>query len=165
MVPPLSFQRIGRAACFSRSLASIPNLDIENPVGPSCSRGFPFDRYRARRWNVAQSQRPCKVLEGDPALSITDDVDSDLLISRLAGPLPPGARQAFRRAAEDALARLPCAGEGVVYRTVAPLQRAYFDPPNDYRAAWDISHERWTSKLVQQPALEHDRDRRRARRG
>jgi hypothetical protein len=69
-------------------------------------------------------------------VSIPDDADSDLLISRLAGPLTPAARQAFRRAAEDALARLPCVGEGAIYRTVAPLQRAYFDPPDDYRASW-----------------------------
>ena len=45
-------------------------------------------------------------------MSIPDDIDPDLLISRLAGPLAPDARRAFRRAAEDALARLPYAGEG-----------------------------------------------------
>ena len=74
-------------------------------------------------------------------MSIPDDVDPDLLISRLAGPLTPDARQAFRRAAEDALARVPCQGEGAVYRAVAPLQRAYFDPPSDGRASWDIGRD------------------------
>ena len=97
-------------------------------------------------------------------MSISDDVDSDLLISRLAGPLTPDARQAFRRAAEDALARLPYVGEGAIYRAVAPLQRAYFDPPDDYRASWDISRDCWSSKLVKQPAIEHGRDLRRTRR-
>jgi hypothetical protein len=38
-------------------------------------------------------------------MSIIDDLDPDALISRLAGPLSPPARAAFRRAAEDALAR------------------------------------------------------------
>jgi len=89
---------------------------------------------------------------------IPDDVDPDILISRLAGPLSPANRVAFRRAAEAALAALPCAGEGIVYRTVAPLQRAYFDPPDDTRASWDISHEGHVSKLIQAPPLEHGRD-------
>jgi hypothetical protein len=97
-------------------------------------------------------------------VSIPDDVDPDLLISRLAGPLTPEARQAFRRAAENALARVPCKGEGAIYRAIAPLQRAYFDPPDDYRARWDISRDCWSSKLVKQPALEHGRDLRRTRR-
>jgi hypothetical protein len=92
-------------------------------------------------------------------VSIPSDADVDSLIARLAGPLTPDARRSFRRAAEDALARVPCAGEGIVYRTIAPLQRAYFDPPNDHRASWDISQERTrTSKLINQPPLEHGRD-------
>jgi hypothetical protein len=93
-------------------------------------------------------------------MSIPDDIDPDLLISRLAGPLAPDARRAFRRAAEDALARLPYVGEGVIYRTIAPLQRDYFDPPTDCRAGWDISRDQWTSKLVNEPALAPWRDRR-----
>jgi hypothetical protein len=71
-------------------------------------------------------------------MSITDDLDSDALISRLAGPLSPPARAAFRAAAEDALTRVPCWGEGAVYRAVASLQRAFFDPPSDARALWSI---------------------------
>jgi hypothetical protein len=89
-------------------------------------------------------------------VSIPPDIDS--LISRLAGPLAPDARRAFRAAAEHALAGVPCAGEGIVYRTIAPLQRAYFDPPNDYRASWDISHESRASKLRAAPPIEHGRD-------
>jgi hypothetical protein len=61
-------------------------------------------------------------------MSITDDLDSDALILRLAGPLSPQARAAFRAAAEDALTRVPCWGEGAVYRAVAGLQKAFFDP-------------------------------------
>jgi hypothetical protein len=90
-----------------------------------------------------------------------DDVDSDLLISRLAGPLAPCLRQAFRHAAEAALAHVPCAGDGAFYRAVAPLQRSFFDPPTSGRAAWDIGQEVRTSKLRTAPAIEHDRDRRR----
>jgi hypothetical protein len=97
-------------------------------------------------------------------LPIPDDIDPDALIARLAGPLPPGVRQAFRRAAEDALAQVPCQGEGVFYRTLVPLQRAYFVPPDDRRAAWDISQEPRVSKLTKAPAIEHDRDLRCTRR-
>jgi hypothetical protein len=56
-------------------------------------------------------------------MSTINDLDPDALISRLAGPLSPPARAAFRAAAEDALARVPCWGEGAVYRAVAGLQR------------------------------------------
>jgi hypothetical protein len=72
-------------------------------------------------------------------LPISDDADPEILISRLAGPLAPADRVAFRRAAEAALARVPCWGEGAVYRAVAALQRQYFDPPSDVRAMWDIT--------------------------
>jgi hypothetical protein len=57
-------------------------------------------------------------------MSIDHDLDCDALIGRLAGPLAP-----FRRAAEDAVSRLPCAGEGAVYRAVAALQRMFRRPP------------------------------------
>jgi hypothetical protein len=97
-------------------------------------------------------------------LAIPDDADPDILISRLAGPLAPADRVAFRRAAEDALAVLPCAGEGIIYRTVAPLQRVYFDPPTDGRAHWDIEHELFrASKLKAAPAIEQVRYRKQER--
>jgi hypothetical protein len=93
-------------------------------------------------------------------LPTSDDVDLDHIISRLAGPLEPAARAAFRRAAEAALAALPCAGEGIVYRTLAPLQRVYFDPPNDRVAAWDIGQEvSRASKLKAGPPIERSRAR------
>jgi hypothetical protein len=81
----------------------------------------------------------------------------DLLISRLAGPLAPDVRQAFRRAAEGALARIPCPGEGAVYRAIAPLQRVYLDPPSDWRASWDITQETRLSKLRAAPAIGYGR--------
>jgi hypothetical protein len=87
-----------------------------------------------------------------------DDADPDTLISRLAGPLAPADRVAFRRAAEDALSRVPCWGEGAVYRAVAVLQRQYFIPPDDRRAAWDIEQDCRPSKLTQGPPIEHGRD-------
>ena len=95
--------------------------------------------------------------------TISDDVEQ--LISRLAGPLSPRDRAAFRRAAEDALTRVPCWGEGAVYRAVASLQRAFFDPPSDGRACWDIEWElaRKTSKLKAAPAIEYLGDGRRVR--
>jgi hypothetical protein len=89
-------------------------------------------------------------------MSITNDLDSDALISRLAGPLSPPARAAFRAAAEDALTRVPCWGEGAVYRAVASLQRAFLDPPTDCRAHWGIERELvHASKLKSAPPIKH----------
>ena len=96
-------------------------------------------------------------------MPIPDDVDPDALISRLAGPLLPPDRAAFRRAAEDALTRVPCLGEGAAYRAVAGLQRAYFSPPTDDRAAWDIGQETRPSKLRAAPAIEYGGDLRHVR--
>jgi hypothetical protein len=99
-------------------------------------------------------------------MSIPDDADADTLISRLAGPLPPSDRIAFRRAAEDALARVPCWGEGSVYRTVAALQRAFFHPPDIHQAP---RHDLRNNKLTSAPPIGADdprvggRDRRRLR--
>jgi hypothetical protein len=90
--------------------------------------------------------------------------DADILIARLAGPLEPAARAAFRRAAQEALAQVPCAGEGAIYRAIAPLQRVYFDPPTDCRAHWDIEHELFrASKLKAGPPIEHVRYRKQER--
>ena len=96
-------------------------------------------------------------------MSIPDDLDCDALISRLAGPLEPRDRAAFRRAAEEALTRVPCWGEGAVYRAVAGLQRAFFDPPSDGRAHWDIEHELRPTKLKSAPPIEYGGDRRHIR--
>jgi hypothetical protein len=118
----------------------------------------------AARLSILRKVNARSFLSRSPPLSIPDDIDPDTLISRLAGPLAPDVRPSFRRAAEDALTRVPCWGEGAVYRAVAPLQRAYFDPPNDHRAAWDITQESRTSKLRAAPAIEHGRDLRVTRR-
>jgi hypothetical protein len=55
--------------------------------------------------------------------------DCDELICRLVGPLSPPDRIAFRRAAEDALARVPCLSDAAVYQAVTGLQRAFLTPP------------------------------------
>src|SRR5262245_55770051 len=99
-------------------------------------------------------------------MSLPDDADPETLISRLAGPLSPSDRAAFRQAAEDALARVPCWGEGAVYRAVAALQRAYFYPPDDRRARWDIQNELAelrASKLANGPPIEYGGDLRHVR--
>jgi hypothetical protein len=99
-------------------------------------------------------------------MSISDDVEQ--LISRLAGPLSPRDRIAFRRAAEDALTRVPCWGEGAIYRALASLQCAFFVPPPDgRRARWNIEQGLRPTKLKSAPAigygLRHDRWRKAAR--
>jgi len=93
--------------------------------------------------------------------TIPDDVEQ--LISRLAGPLSPHDRVAFRHAAEDALTRVPCWGEGAVYRAVASLQREFRVPPSDRNAHWDIQHELRDTKLKSAPPIEHGGDGRHTR--
>jgi hypothetical protein len=110
-------------------------------------------------------KKTAKLSHTRPSMStpiISDDVEQ--LISRLAGPLSPRDRTAFRRAAEDALSRVPCWGEGAVYRAVASLQRAFFDPPPDGRAHWDIQRDlSRASKLKAAPAIEYGGDLRHVR--
>ena len=93
--------------------------------------------------------------------TISDDVEQ--LISRLAGPLSPPDRVAFRHAAEDALSRVPCWGEGAIHRAVASLQRAFRDPPSDRNAHWDIEHELRDTKLKSAPPIEYGGDLRHVR--
>jgi hypothetical protein len=58
----------------------------------------------------------------------------------------------------------PCWGEGAVYRAVASLQRAFFDPPSDARALWSIEQElSRVSKLKAAPAIEYLGDLRHVR--
>ena len=96
-------------------------------------------------------------------MSTINDLDPDALISRLAGPLSPADRAAFRAAAEDALAGVPCCGEGAIYRAVASLQRAFRDPPSDRGAHWDITQELQPTKLKSAPPIEYGGDRRHIR--
>jgi hypothetical protein len=93
-------------------------------------------------------------------MSITDDSNCDELISHLAGPLSPPDRIAFRRAAEEALARVPCWGEGAIYRAVAALQRQFFNPPAFGRAGWGIERAR-PSKLKSATPIAYGGDGRR----
>ena len=80
-----------------------------------------------------------------------NDFDPDALISRLAGPLTPPNRAAFRAAAEDALAHLAHPGPGSIYRTLVPLQKLFFDPPS-----WEhhAPHKLRSSKLRDAPPIE-----------
>jgi hypothetical protein len=83
------------------------------------------------------------------------DVDPEPLISRLAGPFSPADREAFRAAALDALARVPCAGEGSIYRAVAALQRQFFDSSSDARANQGARHF-LSSRLAAAPPIAVD---------
>jgi len=89
-------------------------------------------------------------------MATSDDV-VEQLISRLALPLEPPARVAFRAAALDALMRVPCLGEGAIYRAVASLQRQFWDPPDDQRIGQTRgSGLRRPSKPIDAPALGED---------
>jgi hypothetical protein len=98
----------------------------------------------------------------------TCDLDVDALIHRLSGPLSPADRVAFRAAALDALTRVPCAGEGSIYRAVATLQGRFFRPPAETNHPVGIGSRR-PSKLSAGPPIGADdprvggRDRHRLR--
>jgi hypothetical protein len=77
-------------------------------------------------------------------------LDTELLISRLSGPLDPSDRPLFRRAAESALAASECWGEGQIYRTVTALWRGYFHPPPDM---CHQPHKFRRSKLIDEPSI------------
>jgi hypothetical protein len=81
------------------------------------------------------------------------DPDLDALISRLAGPLLPVDRAAFRAAAESALTG--CSGEGLAYRILRDVWRGYFHPPPDERLAHSGARHRG-GKLVNGPAIGAD---------
>jgi hypothetical protein len=81
-------------------------------------------------------------------------IEFDELVSELAAPLEPPHRAAFISAAERALAGLNCAGLGLAYRLLAPIQRAHFDPPAD-RVAYGPNHHK-CSKLIAAPAIGAD---------
>jgi hypothetical protein len=82
---------------------------------------------------------------------MSDDIDAEQLIARLCGPLAPADRVAFRAAAEGALNAVVCAGEGIAYRTVREVWRAYFHPP-DIRVTSNNSP-RKSTKLIAAPAI------------
>ena len=103
-------------------------------------------------------------------MATSDDVDA--LISRLSGPLLPPARIAFRAAALDALTRVPCLGEGAIYRAVASLQRQFWVPPSDWATNAPVGiGSRKPSKLADGPPIGAEdprtgaRDRNRLRAG
>jgi len=84
------------------------------------------------------------------------EIDLDDLISRLSGPLAPEDRALFRAAAEEAIAGIPCLGEGAVYRAVATLQRTFFHPPETKYDVDNHAHWRHQSKLISGPPIGAD---------
>jgi hypothetical protein len=73
-------------------------------------------------------------------MSSPDDIDT--LISELSASLEPPQHAAFEAAARSALAGLDCAGPGLAYRILVPLQRRFFDPPDDARVIAGPRHHR-----------------------
>jgi hypothetical protein len=93
-------------------------------------------------------------------MSLPDDIDT--LISELSASLEPPQHAAFETAARSALAGLNCAGPGLAYRILAPLQRSFFDPPDDARVTSGPRHHR-PNKLNALPPLEYAGDQRAVR--
>jgi len=83
-------------------------------------------------------------------LATSGDIDAEL-ITRFCGALNVGDRADFRRAAEAALAQLPCSGPGIAYRTLWDVFRQYFHPPDDHVAGATPRHR--GGKLVAGPPI------------
>jgi hypothetical protein len=93
--------------------------------------------------------------------SLVDELNViDVLISDLSQSLASPDREAFRREALAAMAGLQVIGDGVLYRTFAPLQAHHFTPPSDERAGFDIANGAGPglrpSKLIDKPPIECD---------
>jgi hypothetical protein len=85
-------------------------------------------------------------------MSSLDEIDS--LVSELSASLPR-QHAAFEAAARSALAGLDCAGPGLAYRTLVPIQRAHFDPPTDARVIAGARHHH-PNKLNSLPPIGED---------
>jgi hypothetical protein len=72
--------------------------------------------------------------------ALPDEVD--LLVVQLAASLEPPQHAAFIDAARVILADIPCLGPGSAYRVLVPLQRRFFDPPDDAVEAHAPKHYR-----------------------
>ena len=83
-------------------------------------------------------------------MSLPPEVDD--LVQQLSHSLEPPQRHAFIDAAYTVLGGIPCLGIGVAYRTLAGLQRKYFDPPED-RVAYGPQHYRRPTKLSSLPPV------------
>jgi hypothetical protein len=94
-------------------------------------------------------------------MSLLDEADPEILISRLAAPLETPAQPAFRAAAYEAMARLTTVGPGSMFEAIAPLQANYFTPPSDCRAGYDALGKTGarirSNKLTAEPPIEHAR--------
>ena len=108
-----------------------------------------------------QKDDPSYSHQGVVAMPPYDDVDT--LISELSASLEPPQHAAFEAAARSALAGLDCAGPGLAYRILVPLQRRFFDPPDDARVTAGPRHHR-PNKLTALPAVGAEDPRGTARR-
>ena len=92
-------------------------------------------------------------------------MDAESLISHLCCGLAPADRDAFRQAAENALATSPvCLGPGSIHRTVTSIWRTFFHPPPEDRGTTWASGRKRPSKLITEPPRD-SRGRRRVQMG
>jgi hypothetical protein len=71
-------------------------------------------------------------------MSLPDEIDE--LVLQLAASLEPAQHHAFIAAARTALTGIPCIGPGSAYRVLVPIQRRFFDPPDDVRVIASPRH-------------------------
>jgi hypothetical protein len=139
---------LGQAGLRGAQLASVSIPDVESPAMPGISQDFRYELTAGTRRPIfprvgavvharPRSRRPRLASRGSP-------------IACRSRRFPP-----CRRGCHYPRSLL---GRGGHLCAVAALQRSYFTPPDDHRAAWDISQEPRTSKLTNAPPIEHGRD-------
>jgi hypothetical protein len=89
---------------------------------------------------------------------LPDDIDVESRIDYFARPLSPTDRQAFREAALNALAALPCAGPGSIHRALHEVWRGFFHAPPDQRIGESRFGVRRRSKLINGEAIGSQRE-------
>ena len=82
-------------------------------------------------------------------MSLPAEIDE--LVLQLAASLTPSQYDAFVIAARTTLAGIPCIGPGSAYRVLAPLQRRFFDPPEERVAVGPRHHHQ--TKLTMLPPV------------
>ena len=75
------------------------------------------------------------------------DIVADVDLWHYARSLPPDRQGEFYQAAQSALSRLQCPGDGSIHRALAEILPEYFIPPPDSLAVGP-SRKRRPSKLI-----------------
>src|SRR5262249_45073966 len=137
-----------KADAVGRFMSTRPRWNA-SAIGSDQGGVHPTIRKVTSRKTAPRSHTECRPMA-------TSSADIEQLILELSASLVPPQRSAFDAAARAALAAAGCSGCGAAYRVLAPLQRAYFDPPDDQRTAHVPRHNRSSKLIAAEPIVGPD---------